>query len=169
MAAGPQGRGEHRVILGLRSWGTLVGLVLVLACSPRGPKDIRYGEELCDYCHMTITDPAFAAQLVTSTGKVHVFDDIGDLASFTTEGRVPADEVYGIWVNLFLHPAERIPVDDAVFLQSDRLRSPMSSGLAAFRSGVTADSLRGEIGGQILMWSDVLRRDRASRRGADAE
>jgi copper chaperone NosL len=118
---------------------------------------------------MTITDPAFAAQLVTSTGKVHVFDDVGDLASFTTEGRVPAEQIYGIWVNLFLHPAERIPADDAVFLQSDRLRSPMSSGLAAFRSGVTADSLRGEMGGQILMWSDVLRRDRASRRGADAE
>jgi len=157
------------VTLGHRSWSTLVGLILVIACSPRGPKDIRYGEELCDYCHMTITDPAFAAQLVTSTGKVHVFDDIGDLASFTTEGRVPTDEIYGIWVNLFLHPAERIPVDDAVFLQSDRLRSPMSSGLAAFRSGVTADSLRGEIGGQILMWSDVLRRDRASRRGADTE
>ena len=152
-----------------RAWGMLLSLGLVLACSPRGPKDIRYGEELCDYCHMTITDPAFAAQLVTSTGKVHVFDDIGDLASFTTEGRVPVDEIHGIWVNLFLHPADRIPVDDAVFLQSDRLRSPMSNGLAAFRSGDTADSLRGEIGGQIMMWRDVLLRDRASRRGADTE
>ncbi len=149
--------------------GMLVGLALVIACSPRGPKDIRYGEELCDYCHMTITDPAFAAQLVTSTGKVYVFDDLGDLASFTTEGRVPVDQVYGIWVNLFLRPADRVPVDDAVFLQSDRLRSPMSSGLAAFQSGETADSLRGEIGGQVLMWSDVLRRDRSSRRGADGE
>ena len=169
MAAGPQRRGAHRVTLRRRAWGVFMVLALVVACSPRGPKDIRYGEELCDYCHMTITDPAFAAQLVTSTGKVHVFDDIGDLASFTTEGRVPAEQIYGIWVNLFLHPADRILVDEAVFLQSDRLRSPMSSGLAAFRSGETADSLRGEIGGQVLMWSDVLRRERGSRRGADTE
>jgi copper chaperone NosL len=169
MAAGAQGRRGHWVTLCHRVWGVLVGLVLVLACSPRGPKDIRYGEELCDYCHMAITDPAFAAQLVTRTGKVHVFDDIGDLAAFTTEGRVPAEEVYGIWVNLFLHPADRTPVDDAVFLQSDRLRSPMSSGLAAFRSAEAADSLRVEIGGDVLMWSDVLRRDRVSRRGVDTE
>jgi copper chaperone NosL len=118
---------------------------------------------------MTITDPAFAAQLVTRTGKVHVFDDIGDLAAFATEGRVPEEEIYGIWVNLFLHPADRVPVDDAVFLHSDRLRSPMSSGLAAFQSGASADSLRTEIGGEVLMWSDVLRREQVSRRGVDAE
>jgi hypothetical protein len=72
-------------------------------------------------------------------------------------------------VNLFLHPADRVPVDDAVFLHSDRLRSPMSSGLAAFQSGASADSLRTEIGGEVLMWSDVLRREQVSRRGVDAE
>lgn len=140
-----------------RALGLLLGLALVIGCSPRGPKDIRYGEELCDYCHMTITDPAFAAQLVTRTGKVYVFDDVGDLAAFTTEERVPAEEVHRIWVNLFLHPEDRIPVGDAVFLRSDRLRSPMASGLAAFRSGAAADSLLGEIGGEVLMWSDVER------------
>lgn len=169
MAASPQGRGGHWVTRGRRVWGALLCLVLVLGCSPPGPKDIRYGEELCDYCHMIITDPAFAAQLVTRTGKVHVFDDVGDLAAFTTEGRVPADEVHGMWVNLFLHPSERVPVADAVFLLSDRFRSPMSSGLAAFRSGEMADSLRGEIGGEVRRWSEVLSRARGSRRGVDAQ
>lgn len=150
-------------------WGVFLGLILVLGCSPRGPRDIRYGEELCDYCHMTISDPAFAAQLVTRTGKVHVFDDIGDLAAFVAEVRVPADQVYAIWANVFLHPGERVLVGDAVFLRSDRLRSPMSSGLAAFRSGEAADSLLAEIGGAILMWSDVVRQVPDSRPDIGAE
>jgi len=33
----------------------------------------------------------------------------------------------------------------------------MSSGLAAFRHRVTADSMRAALGGEVLGWSDVVR------------
>ena len=100
--------------------GAVFGLVLVLGCSPRGPKDIRLGEELCDHCHMTIVDPAFAGQLVTRTGRVYVFDDFAGLAAFQREDRVPTSEVHGVWANLYLHPDQRIDVQQAVFLSIEQ-------------------------------------------------
>ncbi len=124
------------------------------ACGAPEPRAIHYGQDLCDGCHMTITDPAFAGQLVTVTGKVFVFDDIGELAEFAAE--TPQTQIHGLWVHRFLEPEERLQVHDAVFLRSDRLRTPMASGLAAFRSASVADSMRMQIGGTLLDWAGVL-------------
>lgn len=145
----------------------LVLLLFAAGCMRPEPREIRYGEMSCDYCHMTIAEPSFAAQLVTRTGKVYVFDDVADLAAFTGEGRVPEAEVHGLWVNLMLHPDQRVPVDSAVFLLSDRLRSPMAGGLAAFRSYEEADSLRSEIGGELIRWSELKVRLSSPARLAD--
>lgn len=135
----------------------LAAMLTIQACGSPAPRDIRYGEESCDYCHMTIMDPAFAAQLVTRQGKVYLFDDVGGLASFYRENRVPPGDVFGMWVNLFDHPDRRVPVDSAVFLRSTRLRSPMGSGIAAFASRAAADSVRLAAGGDLLRWDAVLR------------
>jgi len=132
----------------------VAGVLAWTACGPPGPRAIRYGEDLCEGCHMTITDPAFAGQLVSVTGKVFVFDDIGELAAFAA--RTPIDQVHGVWVHRFLEPQDRLRAEDAVFLHSDRLRSPMASGLAAFRDRTVADSMRAVIGGELLDWAGVL-------------
>jgi copper chaperone NosL len=115
---------------------------------------------------MTIIDPAFAGQLVTRTGRVYVFDDFVGLAAFQRDNRVPPDEVHGVWANLYLNPDQRIGVNEAVFLKSDRLRSPMSSGLAAFASSSEADSLRSIIGGELLDWDEVLRQESPQASGS---
>ena len=137
----------------------LSGLILlaIWGCGAPAPKDIRYAEELCDYCHMTIIDPMFAGQLVTRTGRVYVFDDFAGLAAFLRDERVPPVDVHGLWAKLYLQPDRRIEVQQAVFLRSDRLRSPMSSGIAAFATSAEADSLRSIIGGELLDWDGVLR------------
>lgn len=127
----------------------------IWGCGAPAPKDIRYAEELCDYCHMTIVDPAFAGQLVTRTGKVFVFDDVAGLAAFARENHLDPADVHGLWANLYLHPDHRIEVEQAVFLRSDGIRSPMSSGLAAFASRAEADSVQSHIGGEVMDWDEV--------------
>ncbi len=105
---------------------------------------------------MTIVDPAFAAQLVTTTGRVHVFDDLAGLAAVVLDGQVAPENVHGIWANLYLTPEQRIEVAEAVFLRSAGLRSPMSSGLAAFGSLAQADSVRTELGGEVMAWDAIV-------------
>jgi copper chaperone NosL len=105
---------------------------------------------------MTISDPRFAAQLVTRKGRILPFDDIGGLAAFMDEEKILPSEVHGLWVNSFLQPDVQLDATTARFLQSDRLRTPMGSQLAAFPPGREVDSLLAELGGVVLRWEDVL-------------
>jgi copper chaperone NosL len=77
---------------------------LAAACGSPGPRPVALAEEVCRHCHMTITDPRFAAELVTTRGRVYVFDDIGCLAAFVAGESVPSTVVHSLWVHDFLHP-----------------------------------------------------------------
>jgi hypothetical protein len=110
---------------------------------------------------MTTVQPGYAAELVLRTGKVYVFDDPGCLAAFVREGTVEAGAVHSMWVNDFLSPeAPPLRVEEAVFLRSDSLRTPMNHGFAALRPGARADSLTAALGGTLVAWEDVVKGER---------
>jgi len=137
--------------------GALV-LALLAGCGEPGPTPIAYGTVECDHCHMTLTDPPFAAELVTARRKVYVFDDPGCLAAFVAEGTVPPGEVHSLWVSDFLAPGPLLRVEEATFLRSDSVRTPMNSQVVALRRGARADSLRAAWRGEFLTWPDVVDR-----------
>jgi copper chaperone NosL len=110
---------------------------------------------------MTVSDPRFAAELVTRKGRIFVFDDVGCLATFTATGPVPPDQVQGVWVTDLRHPGTLIPAQDAMYLRTDSLRTPMGSHLVAVPRQA-ADSLRSALGGELLDWSAVLARAHAA-------
>lgn len=125
------------------------------ACAAPGPTPIAFGEAACHHCHMTIVDQRFAAELVTRTGKVYAFDDAGCLAAFAVSGPVGPEQVHSAWVTDFRHPGALIAVQDAMFLRTDSVRTPMSSNLVAV-SRSAGDSLQAALGGTLLDWSAVL-------------
>jgi copper chaperone NosL len=143
----------RRVASRLRA-AALVGAA-ALACGAPGPVPITLGERDCDHCHMTIADARFAAELVTRTGKVYLFDDVGCLATFTVSGSVPPEEVQSAWVSDIRHPGTFIPAQDAAFLRTDRVQTPMGSSLVAVPRAA-ADSLQAALGGTLLDWGEVL-------------
>ena len=104
---------------------------------------------------MTIVDPRFAAELVTATGKVYVFDDVGCLTAFIHGGTVPSAQVQGLWVYDYLEPDSLLDARQAVYLEVDTLPTPMSSHLVALRAGPRADSLRARLGGTLLAWEEL--------------
>jgi len=126
-----------------------------LACGAPGPAPIAFGEAACDHCHMTIVDRRFAAELVTRTGKVYAFDDAGCLATFAVSGPVEPEQVHSAWVTDFRLPGTLIPAQDAIFLRTDSMRTPMSSNLLAVPHAA-GDSLQAALGGTLLDWSQVL-------------
>lgn len=150
---------------------TALTLAALLGCGGSGgpPEPIAYGRQTCDHCHMTIAQPQFAAQLVTRTGKVYAFDEAGCLALFYREGGVEPSAVAGLWVNDFFEPSRRLPADSAVYVHSDRLHTPMGSGLAAVARGAEADSLHRLTGGEVLTWQAVLRLPAPHPAGPDAQ
>jgi nitrous oxidase accessory protein len=111
---------------------------------------------------MTVTDPRFGAELVTRTGKVYAFDDIECLASFVIAGEIPEANIHSLWVNDFSNPAVPMDATRARFLLNPALRSPMSSGIAAFREGSTG-RVAGE-GWRMESWEELLSRVAGSPR-----
>jgi copper chaperone NosL len=133
-------------------WGSVLVAAALLGCARPAPRAIAYGEEPCRHCHMTIADPRFAAELVTTTGKVYVFDDVGCLAAFLHEGTVPSSQVHSLWVYDYLLPDSLLDARQAVYLRVDTLATPMASHVAALHAGPAADSLRLRLGGTLLTW-----------------
>jgi copper chaperone NosL len=136
----------------------IFGALVTLGCAEPGPDAIHYDTDACDHCRMTIASPSFAAQLVTRTGKVYRFDDPGCLAAFVAAKQVPIGDVHSVWVNDHARPGSRVKAQDAVFLVSGRIRSPMNSGTAAFASREAAATLQSDVGGQVERWNDLLKR-----------
>lgn len=106
---------------------------------------------------MTITDPRFAGQLVTRSGRVYSFDDAACLALFLTDARVPESQIHTLWVADFLRPDSLLDARRATYLKRPDLPTPMASGLAAFATRALADSVRRSVGGVVLTWDEVVR------------
>lgn len=106
-------------------------LVAFLACSadPDAPPTVHYDLDACTDCGMLVSDPAYAAALVTKEGTTFVFDDPGCLFHYVV---TQAPHVATMW--FYDGAAQRWLRDGEVAFQTGR-RSPMGSGLLAVPAG----------------------------------
>jgi copper chaperone NosL len=131
-------------------------LVFVMsACGASGPAPIVYGEDACHYCNMTIMERGFASQLVTTKGKVYKFDAIECLAAYRYAGSIDPDEVHSQWVCNFNNAGSFLNTDNAVFVYSKQIKSPMAGGLCAVDSRDVAVRVRDSFNGRIVTWDEV--------------
>ena len=141
------------------AWLLALVLVLASACAPRGPQPIAYDAESCHYCRMTISDPRFGAEVLTSTGRPHVFDSIECLATFVAS-QAPA-ALRGVWVSDWNHPGTFVAVDSAEFRRlPGPAGSPMGEGWVATARGHAPGGMPNA--GAALRWADVLASARTS-------
>jgi copper chaperone NosL len=132
-------------------------LTTLLSCS-KGPEKINYSNELCDHCKMTISDPRFAAEIVTQKGKVYKFDAIECM--FEGQGLLGLgdEQVYGFYVNDFTNPGEFIDARSTVFIQSENIPSPMGMFLSAYTSKEKAGKILGNNSGSMLTFAEARER-----------
>jgi copper chaperone NosL len=98
---------------------------------PDAPQPIAWDREPCASCRMHIGEPAFAAQLILTDGRVLNFDDPGCLFDYLERDR---PDVHRAWVHH--KDTERwIPLDQAGFVRV--ARTPMGHGFAAVDGGTS--------------------------------
>jgi copper chaperone NosL len=147
-------RPQHDTRRALKGLSLAVLVLATAACTPR-PEPIVYGEDVCAHCRMVIVDERYGAELVTTKGRVLTFDSIECLADYVSAQ--DASDVHSLWVTSYTAPGELISIEDALFLHSPELNSPMGANLTAFRaSETTPTAVVDEYGGEILDWSGVL-------------
>jgi len=148
--------------------GALAALILLLlmgtACSIE-PQPVLLGSEECAHCRMMIGDLQFASQALTSTGKAYKFDAIECMAEWVNAGADQA-ELHSTWVTDGAMTERWVRTDDAHFLRSDQVRSPMGMGLTAYADRAAAVEHHEMVGGELMTWQQVLQT--VAREGSNA-
>lgn len=144
----------------------LLAAVFLAACAVE-PRPIQLGSEECSHCRMVIDDLQYAGQALTAKGKAYSFDAVECLAEWVgANGPGAAMELHSVWVADFGEPERWVRAEEAFYLHSAEVRSPMGMGLTAHATLEAARGYQRELGGKLLSWVDVLRI--AERGGAHA-
>jgi len=130
----------------------------LLSCSV-GPEPIRFGEDGCYNCKMTISDRRFGAEVVSDKGKVYKFDDLNCLNDFLKTDYLPTAEIKHVLAVDFSHPGNLIPAEQAFFLKNEALKSPMRSDVATFSTDADREKVSVEVGGGAKMNWDEIRKN----------
>jgi copper chaperone NosL len=135
-------------VLALIFAGVLAG------CTPE-PEPFHLGQDVGDYCRMTIDDGRYATQVVMKTGKVYKFDSIECMASFLEKIVEDENDVFGVWVSDAAQTGALLGSDEAIFVHHPSIRSPMGGGWAAYGTESAAKEALSMIpasdAGQILI------------------
>ena len=134
-------------------WPVLCVLVLV-ACEP-GPQEIRISEQECDHCRMMISDERFASQMVTRQGRQYAFDAIECMAAFVDGAEGRQHDIHSLWVPDFKDSEGWIPAEEARYLQSENLRSPMALNFTAYKTEEDAIQQESVVSGTVMDWNEL--------------
>jgi len=132
----------------------LLVVSILLGCTA-GPKPIEYGADKCDFCRMTIVDRQFAAELVTSKGRVYKFDAIECLLDWTEQN--PETEIHVSLVNDYTGQGELVDATGCTYLISKQLPSPMGAFLSAYARGADAELYKERNEGELYSWEELRR------------
>ncbi|HET8771449.1 MAG TPA: nitrous oxide reductase accessory protein NosL [Gemmatimonadaceae bacterium] len=135
--------------------GLAVAAVFLTACAPAGPRSLRPGEDACDYCRMEITDPRFAAQVVTSTGKQVLFDSVECMASYVRTAS--PGTVRETWVGdaQATRGVRWVRASAAGYVVGGALQAPMGQPVA-FGSPAAATAAAARQGGTTVSWDAII-------------
>ena len=139
---------------------TGIYLLAFLLLPPQGNKDsthVDYGKSECSYCRMIIDKKQFGGEILTTTGKILVFDAIECLAaSYYREWNVPVHDIKSIRVVDYTNPGTLIRAATATFVRTASVESPMGANLVALPSRPAALKMKKAPADSVLSWKETV-------------
>lgn len=127
-------------------------VILLTSCSVQ-PEPFKVGQDICHTCKMGIIDIKFGAEIITGKGKVYKFDDVACMARFIKSGALAEKDISKKVVSDFDKPTDFIAVENATFIVSPSVKSPMMGNAAAFANKSSAQELGSQLTGQLMDWN----------------
>ena len=151
-------RNNKRTVSTIAVQAIMIGLLTVTlsSCSTE-PQPLRLGQDNCDQCKMTVSDQRFGAEIVSKKGKVFKFDDSHCVLAYLSEKKIEKDQLAGVYFTNFLSPHQLLKADEAYFLQSPALKSPMNGNVAAFNNEDSLHAMIPKFYGNKISWEDLQR------------
>jgi copper chaperone NosL len=128
---------------------------ILLSCRVE-PEPLYFGKDACYTCKMTLMDQKFGAEIVSKKGKIYKFDDVNCMINFYSSGVEPKENIAHQLVIDFADPENLINAHEAFYIQSENIKSPMTSQVAAFSAIEQCDNHNKEWKGILLTWSKLL-------------
>jgi len=116
------------------------------------PVPIERNEDQCDHCAMIITDLKYACE-ITKGARTWKFDDLLCMVKYAREKKLTAPGAK-FWV-ADLNTGDWVKGEAAHYVHSPEIRSPMGSGLAAFKSHEEASKVAASVGGKLLTFEEL--------------
>lgn len=129
-------------------------LVMLLSSCSTSPEPIKPGTDNCTFCKMTISDARYGAEIVSKKGKIFKFDDAHCVLAFLKKDIADKD-IAAIYFTDFSGKHSLINVNEAYFLQSADLKSPMGGNVAAFSSKDSLQQVATRFSGSALSWAEL--------------
>lgn len=124
------------------------------SCGQKDPDPIKLNSDNCDNCGMTISNPKFAAVLFTTKGRTYKFDDISCLLDYKNDNKEKAIGA-GLYVSNFLNDNKLLPVEIAVYIKGDNVKSPMGGNIAAFNDRESANTYAVDLSAEFTDWNAI--------------
>ena len=133
----------------------ICALVFLNSCGTPGPRPIKLNADECANCKMTLTNPQYAAQLITDKGKQYVFDDVKCMTDYSESNALKTNVHF--YVADYCKPSEFIDPDHAILLHSDQFQSPMGGNIAVFANKDSAQLYKSKLSADEISWINLLR------------
>lgn len=135
---------------------TLAAAVLLTAmltsCGSSGtPEPITFNSDVCENCKMTIADPRFACELITTKGRCAKFDDGICMVNYT---KAHPDKTLGAtyYICDYLTPHTITAVEKMSCIKGGIISGPMGGTIAAFASKDSAIVYNATLQGEMTTW-----------------
>ena len=129
-------------------------LILLIGCEVKY-EPISYGEDKCSFCHMSIVDQRFGAEIVTKKGKIYKFDAVECMINQIQKNNADESDLKFMLTNTLDAPTQLFDASSNVYLISDNMPSPMGMFLNPFKEKEEAQKSLDQNGGQIFSWSEL--------------
>lgn len=128
-------------------------LTLSSCISPKS-EPIKLNKDKCDNCGMTITDPKFAAELVTKKGRVYKYDDLKCMLNYRKDNLAKLENAQ-YYVSNFLADNGLLSLETVFLIKGEELNSPMGGNIAAFNNKTTANEYAIKYKATLVNWTTL--------------
>lgn len=133
----------------------LFGSLMFFSSCSNEKVPIVYGEDQCVHCMMTIVQPQYGSEIMSTKGKAFKFDAIECLIDYTNKGGIAEENIMMAYVTPYTMPEQLTEADQCYYLQSPNLPSPMGRFLTALQSKEEAEKYQQDFGGDIYSWEEL--------------
>ncbi len=124
------------------------------ACRQTPPQPVEIQpEDVCARCKMAISERRYASEFLTKDETAYKFDDVACLLILIREMRHQED-VAAVFV-VDYQTRDWIRAQDAFFVRSQSLKTPMGGGIVAFRARSRAEAAAAQFHGELLRFADI--------------